>query len=135
MQTLTGTSFVYFHESNLVSRVSFPTLNSASLKARSKLPKKRRRVLPVEQPRLRRKQGDHVPGGPGSRRMTLPKQPHPANAIFKDAFGSAKIGNEKQSIMIICLTVCLIISELSNELLRKLNDANLANVMKLIRKF
>lgn len=57
-------------------------------KARSKLPKKRRRVLPVEQPR--RKRGNEA--GALNRRMTLPKPPHPANAIFKDAFGSAKIG-------------------------------------------
>lgn len=60
-------------------------------KARSKLPKKRRRVLPVEQPR--RKRGNEA-GVTNvlNRRMTLPKPPHPANAIFKDAFGSAKIG-------------------------------------------
>ncbi|CRK89787.1 CLUMA_CG003393, isoform A [Clunio marinus] len=65
--------------------------------ARSKLPKKRRRVLPVEQPRRKRgNEGGGLPTGPGSiqghRRMTLPK-PHPTNAIFKDAFGSAKIGH------------------------------------------
>ncbi|XP_023707241.1 potassium voltage-gated channel protein Shaw [Cryptotermes secundus] len=53
--------------------------------ARSKLPKKRRRVLPVEQPR--RKRGEGVI----NRRMNAIKHHHPA--IFKDAFGSAKIGN------------------------------------------
>jgi hypothetical protein len=60
-------------------------------KARSKLPKKRRRVLPVEQPR--RKRGNEIVAAapPGHRRMNMPK-PHPANAIFKDAFGGAKIG-------------------------------------------
>ncbi|PNF43116.1 Potassium voltage-gated channel protein Shaw [Cryptotermes secundus] len=52
--------------------------------ARSKLPKKRRRVLPVEQPR--RKRGEGVI----NRRMNAIKHHHPA--IFKDAFGSAKIG-------------------------------------------
>ena len=66
-------------------------VNFSSKKARSKLPKKRRRVLPVEQPR--RKRGNEA--GVSNRRMTLPKPPHPANAIFKDAFGSAKIGNVK----------------------------------------
>lgn len=61
-------------------------------KARSKLPKKRRRVLPVEQPR--RKRGNEVVNAPPVRRLTLPK-PHPGNALFKDAFGSAKIGKLK----------------------------------------
>lgn len=65
----------------------------SSKKARSKLPKKRRRVLPVEQPR--RKRGIESGGGGGGpnhrHRMNVPK-PHQANAIFKDAFGSAKIG-------------------------------------------
>ncbi|CAO1379585.1 unnamed protein product [Diamesa hyperborea] len=51
--------------------------------ARSKLPKKRRRVLPVEQPRRNRA------NEPQQRRINI-KQPHPA--IFKDGFGSAKIG-------------------------------------------
>lgn len=55
-----------------------------SLQARSKLPKKRRRVLPVEQPR--RKRGE----GATNRRMNAIKHHQP---IFKDAFGSAKIGN------------------------------------------
>ncbi|KAF5271193.1 hypothetical protein FQA39_LY08200 [Lamprigera yunnana] len=53
--------------------------------ARSKLPKKRRRVLPVEQPR--RKKVDAC----ANRRMNAIKHHHPA--IFKDAFGSAKVGN------------------------------------------
>ncbi|XP_021915553.1 potassium voltage-gated channel protein Shaw-like isoform X3 [Zootermopsis nevadensis] len=52
--------------------------------ARSKLPKKRRRVLPVEQPR--RKRGEGVM----TRRTNAIKHHHPA--IFKDAFGGAKIG-------------------------------------------
>lgn len=60
-------------------------------KARSKLPKRRRRVLPVEQPR--RKREPPV----ANRRMNALKHQHThptaANpAIFKDAFGSAKIG-------------------------------------------
>ncbi|KAK5641176.1 hypothetical protein RI129_009723 [Pyrocoelia pectoralis] len=53
--------------------------------ARSKLPKRRRRVLPVEQPR--RKKVDVC----ANRRMNAIKHHHPA--IFKDAFGNAKIGN------------------------------------------
>ncbi|KAK4874978.1 hypothetical protein RN001_014338 [Aquatica leii] len=53
--------------------------------ARSKLPKKRRRVLPVEQPR--RKKVDAC----ANRRMNAIKHHHPA--LFKDAFGSAKAGN------------------------------------------
>jgi hypothetical protein len=58
------------------------------MKARSKLPKKRRRVLPVEQPR-RKRDND----GPPNRRMNMPPKPHhPANALFRDAFGSARIG-------------------------------------------
>ncbi|CAG9802281.1 unnamed protein product [Chironomus riparius] len=61
--------------------------------ARSKLPKKRRRVLPVEQPR--RKRGNE--GGP-NRRMNIHHhhhhmKPHPTNALLKDAFGTAKIGH------------------------------------------
>lgn len=60
-----------------------------NVQARSKLPKKRRRVLPVEQPR--RKRGNE--GGP-NRRMNIHHhmKPHPTNAILKDAFGTAKIG-------------------------------------------
>lgn len=46
--------------------------------------------MPVEQPRRKRGIESGVP--PHNRRMTLPKPPHPANAIFKDAFGGAKIG-------------------------------------------
>ncbi|XP_063916796.1 potassium voltage-gated channel protein Shaw-like isoform X3 [Zophobas morio] len=53
--------------------------------ARSKLPKKRRRVLPVEQPR--RKKVENAT----NRRMNAIKHHHPA--VFKDAFGGAKIGN------------------------------------------
>lgn len=62
------------------------------LQARSKLPKRRRRVLPVEQPRRKR---EIVVT---NRRMNALKHQHthPAThthpAIFKDAFGSAKIG-------------------------------------------
>ncbi|XP_055588826.1 potassium voltage-gated channel protein Shaw-like [Uranotaenia lowii] len=62
--------------------------------ARSKLPKKRRRVLPVEQPRRKRDLG-----AAANRRMNAMKHQHathPATghpAIFKDAFGGAKIGS------------------------------------------
>uniref|UniRef100_A0AAG5D8H7 Ion transport domain-containing protein n=1 Tax=Anopheles atroparvus TaxID=41427 RepID=A0AAG5D8H7_ANOAO len=59
--------------------------------ARSKLPKKRRRVLPVEQPR--RKQQNV---GVANRRVNALKHQHaqPTHpAIFKDAFGGAKIGH------------------------------------------
>ncbi|GFY47583.1 potassium voltage-gated channel protein Shaw [Trichonephila inaurata madagascariensis] len=45
--------------------------------ARAKLPKKRRRVLPVEQPRGLRGRGLPVPGGGGDRRMNALKQNHP----------------------------------------------------------
>ncbi|XP_018570831.1 potassium voltage-gated channel protein Shaw-like [Anoplophora glabripennis] len=52
--------------------------------ARAKLPKQRRSVLPVEQPR-RKKKEDAT-----NRRMNAIKHPP---AVFKDAFGSAKLGN------------------------------------------
>ncbi|XP_053665493.1 potassium voltage-gated channel protein Shaw-like [Anopheles marshallii] len=58
--------------------------------ARSKLPKKRRRVLPVEQPRRKRDMGA------ANRRVNALKHQHtqPTHpAIFKDAFGGAKIGH------------------------------------------
>jgi hypothetical protein len=59
------------------------------------LPKKRRRVLPVEQPR--RKIRGNEGGGPNRRINNMPPvKPHPANAIFKDAFGSAKIGENSR---------------------------------------
>ncbi|KRT85779.1 ion channel, partial [Oryctes borbonicus] len=51
--------------------------------ARSKLPKKRRRVLPVEQPRRKKVEGAT------NRRMNAIKHPHPA--VYKDAYGTAKI--------------------------------------------
>ncbi|KAJ8915118.1 hypothetical protein NQ315_000370 [Exocentrus adspersus] len=54
------------------------------LKARAKLPKQRRSVLPVEQPR--RKKMENAT----NRRMNAIKHPP---AVFKDAFGAAKIGN------------------------------------------
>lgn len=57
-----------------------------TLQARSKLPKKRRRVLPVEQPRRKKKEE-----GPINRRMNAIKH-HPT--AFKDAFGNAKLGNK-----------------------------------------
>lgn len=63
-----------------------------TFQARSKLPKRRRRVLPVEQPRRKREVVV------ANRRMNALKHQHthPAThthpAIFKDAFGSAKIG-------------------------------------------
>ncbi|XP_066159007.1 potassium voltage-gated channel protein Shaw-like isoform X4 [Euwallacea fornicatus] len=53
--------------------------------ARAKLPKQRRRVLPVEQPR--RKKLESV----GNRRVNAIKHHHPA--VIKDAFGGSKIGN------------------------------------------
>ncbi|ERL85707.1 hypothetical protein D910_03122, partial [Dendroctonus ponderosae] len=49
--------------------------------ARAKLPKRRRRVLPVEQPRRKNK-----PDGIGNRRVNAIKHHHPA--IMKDAFGT-----------------------------------------------
>lgn len=49
------------------------------------MPKKRRRVLPVEQPRRKKKEE-----GPINRRMNAIKHHHPA--VFKDAFGNAKLG-------------------------------------------
>uniref|UniRef100_A0A182F5V2 Uncharacterized protein n=1 Tax=Anopheles albimanus TaxID=7167 RepID=A0A182F5V2_ANOAL len=73
-----------------------------ALQARSKLPKKRRRVLPVEQPRRKRDVGV------ANRRVNAMKHQHttpptagaggggcgPTHpAIFKDAFGGAKIGH------------------------------------------
>lgn len=66
----------------------------SNFKARSKLPKRRRRVLPVEQPR--RKPIPQMPGAV-NRRMNALKHQHVTTtnthpAIFKDAFGSAKIG-------------------------------------------
>lgn len=58
------------------------------MQARSKLPKKRRRVLPVEQPRRKRETGV------ANRRMNAMKHQHHTThpALLKDAFGSAKIG-------------------------------------------
>ncbi|XP_066261384.1 potassium voltage-gated channel protein Shaw-like isoform X2 [Euwallacea similis] len=53
--------------------------------ARAKLPKQRRRVLPVEQPR--RKKLESV----GNRRVNAIKHHHPA--VIKDAFGGSKIGS------------------------------------------
>nr|CAD7395709.1 unnamed protein product [Timema cristinae] len=57
--------------------------------ARSKLPKQRRRVLPVEQPR--RLRGD----GAINRRMNAIKHHHPA--LFKDAFVGAKLVHDIES--------------------------------------
>lgn len=51
-----------------------------NFQARSKLPKKRRRVLPVEQPRRKKKEE-----GLTNRRMNAIKHHHPA-------FGNAKLG-------------------------------------------
>ncbi|XP_050294080.1 potassium voltage-gated channel protein Shaw-like isoform X2 [Anthonomus grandis grandis] len=53
--------------------------------ARAKLPKRRRRVLPVEQPRRKKIESA------GNRRVNAIKHHHPA--IIKDAFGNGKIGN------------------------------------------
>ncbi|XP_026842951.1 uncharacterized protein LOC6593372 [Drosophila persimilis] len=79
--------------------------------ARSKLPKKRRRVLPVEQPRRKREPTAPHRGRTNAIKQTAPTVPgmvgspagggggghavgHPAAAapMFKDAFGGAKIG-------------------------------------------
>lgn len=78
------------------------------LQARSKLPKKRRRVLPVEQPRRKReppaphrgrtnaiKQTPPTIGGVGVGSHTAVQAPAP---MFKDAFGGAKIGESKAFI-------------------------------------
>ncbi|KAL1494992.1 hypothetical protein ABEB36_010488 [Hypothenemus hampei] len=51
--------------------------------ARAKLPKRRRRVLPVEQPR--RKKPENI----GNRRVNAIKHHHPG--VIKDAFGTSKI--------------------------------------------
>ncbi|CAE1264651.1 KCNC1 [Acanthosepion pharaonis] len=61
--------------------------------ARSKLPKKRRRVLPVEAPRPKVPKGPGVPGGgvgPANRRMNAIKHNHPPGSL--DA-KMARIGN------------------------------------------
>lgn len=65
--------------------------------ARSKLPKKRRRVLPVEQPRPKR--CDAVCAGVmgaagliGNRRMATTGAP---GVIIKDTFGAPKLGKFK----------------------------------------
>lgn len=65
-----------------------------NFQARSKLPKKRRRVLPVEQPRPKR--CDAVCAGVmgaagliGNRRMATVGTP---GAIIKDTFGTPKLG-------------------------------------------
>lgn len=58
--------------------------------ARSKLPKRRRRVLPVEQPRPKARgecpQAAAAAAGVANRRMNAIKHPNPPNSIFKDAF-------------------------------------------------
>ena len=67
-----------------------------SFQARSKLPKKRRRVLPVEQPR--RKRESNVAQ---NRRINAMKHQqhghHPT--LFKDAFGGAKIGKWMERVL------------------------------------
>ncbi|XP_014674212.1 PREDICTED: potassium voltage-gated channel protein Shaw-like [Priapulus caudatus] len=60
--------------------------------ARARLPKKRRRVLPVEQVRPQRKGPGAGPGGPANRRMNAIKHNHP----MKDA--GNRIGNGEESI-------------------------------------
>jgi len=91
--------------------------------ARSKLPKKRRRVLPVEQPRRKREPTAPHRGRTNAIKQTAPTGPglvaggvgpagaggpglgghavgHPAHAgtpMFKDAFGGAKIGESCSS--------------------------------------
>lgn len=59
--------------------------------ARSKLPKRRRRVLPVEQPRPKARgecpqAAAAAAAGVANRRMNAIKHPNPPNSIFKDAF-------------------------------------------------
>jgi len=69
--------------------------------ARSKLPKKRRRVLPVEQPRRKREPPAPHRGRTNAIKQTPPTVGGMASAhtavqapspMFKDAFGGAKIG-------------------------------------------
>ncbi|XP_022238640.1 potassium voltage-gated channel protein Shaw-like [Limulus polyphemus] len=66
--------------------------------ARAKLPKKRRRVLPVEQPRGPRVRGQG-PGGDGqpNRRMNAMKQNHPKDML------RPKIGNKEETIPMLML--------------------------------
>ncbi|KAM8714742.1 hypothetical protein ACLKA7_001149 [Drosophila subpalustris] len=71
--------------------------------ARSKLPKKRRRVLPVEQPRRKREPPAPHRGRTNAIKQTPPTVggvvgahtavQAPTPTMFKDAFGGAKIGN------------------------------------------
>ncbi|XP_030377813.1 potassium voltage-gated channel protein Shaw [Scaptodrosophila lebanonensis] len=67
--------------------------------ARSKLPKKRRRVLPVEQPRRKRELPPPHRGRTNAIKQTTPPVPGVATTntvqtpMFKDAFGSAKIAD------------------------------------------
>lgn len=83
--------------SKLICPVDSPTLTKLfvnSLKicvyfqARSKLPKRRRRVLPVEQPRpkARGECPQAAAAGVANRRVNAIKHPNPPNSIFKDAF-------------------------------------------------
>lgn len=65
------------------------------LKARSKLPKRRRRVLPVEQPRPKR--GEVVCGVTAAaigRMNAIKHHPHP---LFKEAFPAPKLGKDKNT--------------------------------------
>ncbi|XP_064554188.1 potassium voltage-gated channel protein Shaw isoform X2 [Drosophila montana] len=73
--------------------------------ARSKLPKKRRRVLPVEQPRRKREPPAPHRGRTNAIKQTTPTVPGVAGGhttiqaptpMFKDAFGSAKIERKEQ---------------------------------------
>lgn len=72
------------------------------MQARSKLPKKRRRVLPVEQPRRKK-----VEAGT-NRRMNAIKHHHPP--VFKDAFGGAKLGKIINAIIVPFVEISLIYS-------------------------
>lgn len=77
---------------SMETNVKFIISITHNLQARSKLPKRRRRVLPVEQPRRKREIVQ-----PNRRMNALKHQhTHPVSqthpALFKDAFGSAKIG-------------------------------------------
>lgn len=65
--------------------------------ARAKLPKRRRRVLPVEQPRRKK------PENLGNRRVNAIKHHHPA--IIKDAFGPTKLAGNANGVPVISLAL------------------------------
>lgn len=75
-------------------------IKSLILQARSKLPKQRRRVLPVEQPRRKREPGPQPRGRTNAFKQTslthgavpIGAPPHSHAPLFKEAFPTAKIG-------------------------------------------